>query len=641
MDWRKLIFPPNEIEFCAKQWMPAVLFLTTSTLVIFVWALYIVGVSTDEFDLEEYSISTLPGSVHQSLATNQLQNGFPALQPVAQTGLDLAAIKKHISPAIVHIHGRRLPAKGILPEVLSSGVLVHPAGYVITTYHDLIGRKAVYVDVKTLNGLQRYKASIVHASTRRDLVLLKLKTNDRFLFFKLASEPAVVGASLYSFGLDKLSRVVGMQGTLQKRGVATTVAQKNLSLLYSTNAISSWAQSGGPVLNANMELEGVGLATTDGHGGINGYTIPAHILLKEFSGMVKLTIAQNNLNQINPGQSNGQAVAFAQPPMNMNIAATQTGQAMLAPVVDAEHNAGFRLGGYSLESLFGLALLGLGAGIVGGMMTMGGGIILVTGMFTFFGYGMSLIRPVAFVTNLFTYGAASLRNRETGLVMWDTVKALIPWTIGGVLLGYMLGTALDDQVVGYLLGVFALLMAAKVLHEIYYEEEDVAAVYQEGFSAAHGSEQSKQAGAESLDDLIDTLDTKESKEKTSSDLMHNGLLGLPMGLVSGLLGISGGVIEVPLQRYFAGISLRNAIANSSVMVFWASLSASIVSLFHGTAIGIFEWKTPLGLALIMIPSSYLGGMLGARLFKHVSVTILNWVYVGLMLIVGIKMLFGQ
>ncbi len=114
-----------------------------------------------------------------------------------------------------------------------------------------------------------------------------------------------------------------------------------------------------------------------------------------------------------------------------------------------------------------------------------------------------------------------------------------------------------------------------------------------------------------------------------------------MGLMSGLLGISGGVIEVPLQRYIAGISLHNAIANSSVLVLWTSLSAAIVSLLHGTAIGAFEWQTPIGLALIMIPSSYLGGMLGARLLKHVSVDLLNWIYASLMLLVGVKMLFGQ
>ena len=78
------------------------------------------------------------------------------------------------------------------------------------------------------------------------------------------------------------------------------------------------------------------------------------------------------------------------------------------------------------------------------------------------------------------------------------------------------------------------------------------------------------------------------------------------------------------------------------MVFWASLSAAIVSLFYGTYTGaIAEWTTPFGLALIMIPSSYLGGMLGARMLKHVSVEVLNWIYVAMMLMVGTKMLVGH
>ena len=221
------------------------------------------------------------------------------------------------------------------------------------------------------------------------------------------------------------------------------------------------------------------------------------------------------------------------------------------------------------------------------------------------------------------------------------VPALTPWAVVGVLIGYMLGMNLHDQVVGYLLGAFALLMAAKGLHEIFYKLDDIPVIYQKDCPDEHARQQTD-PGSEAKDELSGVLDDDQAVADEANDIIKNGLLGLPMGLVSGILGISGGVIEVPLQRYFAGISLRNAIANSSVMVFWASLSAAIVSLYYGRYTGaIADWTTPFGLALIMIPSSYLGGMLGARLLKHVSIEILNWSYVGLMLLIGTKMLIGQ
>ena len=111
-----------------------------------------------------------------------------------------------------------------------------------------------------------------------------------------------------------------------------------------------------------------------------------------------------------------------------------------------------------------------------------------------------------------------------------------------------------------------------------------------------------------------------------------------MGLVSGLLGISGGVVQVPLLRYLEDIRWKNAIANSSIMVFSASLVAAVVSLIHGTVIGAYDLMQPLGLAMVLIPTSYLGGVLGARWLKMVSVDGLKWLYAGLMLVIGIKML---
>ena len=272
----------------------------------------------------------------------------------------------------------------------------------------------------------------------------------------------------------------------------------------------------------------------------------------------------------------------------------------------------------------GLGLLGLFSGLVGGFMTMGGGIILVSGMFLFFGYGMLLIRPVAFVTNVFTYGASSWKNWQSGLVQWELVKQLIPWALIGVIGGYFIGIALTDEWVGYLLGIFALVMGGKTLHEIFnHRDEYELELSSDGDELVDGNPGAEHSVVEPI---------------RENPVLRQSLLGLPMGLVSGLLGISGGVVQVPLLRYLESIRWKSAIANSSIMVFSASLVAAITSLIHGTVIGAYDLMQPLGLALVLIPTSYLGGVLGAKWLKMVSVDGLKWLYAGLMLVIGVKML---
>ena len=294
---------------------------------------------------------------------------------------------------------------------------------------------------------------------------------------------------------------------------------------------------------------------------------------------------------------------------------------------DTDHVGGARIGGYLVSELLGLMTLALAAGITGGMMTMGGGVLQVAGMMVFFGYGMYLIRPVAFLTNVAVYGAATLRNNKAGLVQWDKVVPLIPWGVAGVVVGYFLGNSIGDSVVGILLGLFAAAMAVKAVHEI--------------VRPGDGDDAPPAATGDDLDELLSVAEGGAAK--ASIDLppgtLRSAILGLPMGLVSGILGISGGVIEVPLQRYVGRISLVNAIANSSVLVFWASVAGSLVAFLHGTGTGLIHWQAPVTLALLMIPGAYVGGIIGARLMRVLPVRVLKGVYAATMAAIAVKMLF--
>ena len=103
-------------------------------------------------------------------------------------------------------------------------------------------------------------------------------------------------------------------------------------------------------------------------------------------------------------------------------------------------------------------------------------------------------------------------------------------------------------------------------------------------------------------------------------------MGLPVGLVSGLLGISGGVISVPMLRYINRETMRSAIANSSAVVLGASWVGTLLAFTHGVSAGLIEWHGPVTLAAIMIPGAYVGGILGAKLMKVLPILYLQWFY---------------
>ena len=625
MDTKRPFLAPNSVIFCDKRWKPAVVVLTSVILMTFIWAFYLLGVSMDEYTLDDYSIKHHPA---------HLLHGGDGIQVVAG---ELAALQGKVRSAVVHIHGKgQLQRAQGVPSILASGVIVHPAGYLLTTAHGITNHPNLYADVITSKGPQRYEVRLVKVDIQSNLALLKVRSAERFLFLKMAEtgemEP---GVPLYAFGLGQNSSMIGKQGSLIQRGVMLQAGSQKISRLFMTDSVYSWEQTGGALVTSNAELAGINLAMQGPDGQIQGYAVPAHIIKKVFADELSLASATTT-----------KVVQMADwPTLGMNMAGTTPIAEATTNGIDVDHKNAFTISGHSIESAVGLVLLGLAAGITGGMITMGGGIILVSGMFIFFGYGMHLIRPVAFITNVFTYGAASLRNKSAGLVMWDKVKGLVPWAVVGVIVGYLIGSKLDDQVVGYMLGLFALLMAAKTLHEIFQGEEEQEIIYSTDGSRESEVDTSETAAYDSVEAMMESMDAETSRDKGisrgRSALLENGILGIPMGLVSGILGISGGVVEVPLQRHFAKISLHNAIANSSVMVFWASLAAAVVSLVHGSTIGAFEWQTPLGIALIMIPSSYIGGMLGAKMLRHIQVDKLKWIYVALMLVVGIRMLFGQ
>ncbi|MEE8392958.1 MAG: magnetosome protein MamO [Rhodospirillales bacterium] len=656
--------PRNTILFCEKPWQIPAMSLAVLVVLTFAWGIYIVGTypGDDYFD-DVYDLS-VPGFLFRDIA-----------------GAGAPQISEAVAPGVVGIG-----ATGVNMPMSASGAIVSSNGHVLTALHPLQGKHEASVRVRTPSGIQLYRAEVVKSLPEHDLVLLKILTAKRFLYFTFADTSWLQsGNRVIGIGNGTSGNIVFKEGSILSTNMALSVGGMQMSRLFGTDAVYSWEQNGGPLVNGRGEIVGINLSIRGASGAVEGYAVPAHVIIAHFGDVVDIKVAGAGGGENDGGKEHGHAVSVpvvgTAPPraapgvetgaggsaawwamarrqvaqensaLGVNVAAPNSppvsagapgapgaaGGVGSAPALfDREHLGGVRIGGFSVGDILSLALLAVAVGVISGMMTMGGGVLQVAGMMVFFGYGMHLIRPVAYLTNLFVFGAAALRNDRSGLVMWETVRSLAPWAMVGVVVGYFIGNTLGDEAIAFLLGVFALLMTAKGLHEIFFDAPEEILL-----KAGGGGGETSTAADDILDDELGLKDAPGSgpMQEMVERQTRGAFLGLPSGLISGILGISGGVVAVPTQRFFSGVSMQNAIANSSVIVFWASLAGTLTAFMHGIPAGLIDWQAPLTLAAIMIPGAFAGGVVGAKLMKVLPVIALKWFYTVIMAVIAIKMLF--
>lgn len=108
-------------------------------------------------------------------------------------------------------------------------------------------------------------------------------------------------------------------------------------------------------------------------------------------------------------------------------------------------------------------------------------------------------------------------------------------------------------------------------------------------------------------------------------------IGAIAGLVSGLLGIGGGVIIVPGLMILGGLNIKNAIGTSlAIIVFSAAVGA-----YKHIAEGHFDMRAFLIVCFFAMITSYLGAVLAG----HLPVPVLKKIFGCLLIVLGVNVLF--
>ncbi len=114
-----------------------------------------------------------------------------------------------------------------------------------------------------------------------------------------------------------------------------------------------------------------------------------------------------------------------------------------------------------------------------------------------------------------------------------------------------------------------------------------------------------------------------------------GTIGFAAGLLSGLLGVGGGFILVPLQVLFARIGQRQAQATSLVGIIPGSLVALLVYYF-----GSRQPQADLAFAGLLVAGSVFGAYFGARFVSRIPERALKYAMTVVLLGMGVKELLA-
>lgn len=110
------------------------------------------------------------------------------------------------------------------------------------------------------------------------------------------------------------------------------------------------------------------------------------------------------------------------------------------------------------------------------------------------------------------------------------------------------------------------------------------------------------------------------------------LIGLLTGVLSGLMGVGGGFVAVPLMVGVLGLTQHKAHGTSLAMMVLTATAAALVYAARGDV----RWD----LALVLTPAMMLGAYLGARMMQRVPARQLRIGFGAFLVLVGLRLLVG-
>lgn len=258
-----------------------------------------------------------------------------------------------------------------------------------------------------------------------------------------------------------------------------------------------------------------------------------------------------------------------------------------------------------------LFLTGAATGLVGALLGLGGGVFLVPLLTLGMGVPIRAAIAASLISVIATASASATVNLNRGLVNMRLGLVLEVATSVGGLLGGLAASRLSQRQLfltfGATLAVMGVLMAVRSGRRNVIADLGVAPG-RLGGRIREGEQ------------------TYVYRVKRMPVAMSSSLAA---GALSGLLGLGGGIIKVPVLNTFCGIPIRVAAATSTFMIGVTAAASAFLYWSRGDVV--------LGLTAAVCLGALPGSLLGAHLSERVHARYLKLLMAGVLIVVAVRM----
>ncbi|MDZ4755654.1 MAG: sulfite exporter TauE/SafE family protein [Phycisphaerae bacterium] len=254
-----------------------------------------------------------------------------------------------------------------------------------------------------------------------------------------------------------------------------------------------------------------------------------------------------------------------------------------------------------------IVFIGLAGGVSGGLLGIGGSIVMIPLLTLSRGPNQHLYQAACMIVNVVVAVGASIRHFKGGTIRRDYFRWMLLAAAIAVIVGVVVSNVVESNNLKMLFGVFLIYTGAAELGRVLRREPDAEAT---------------------------TVPASAPRAMTIGGLT---------GFVSGLLGIGGGTVAVPLLRSLARLPMRQAIGTSAAVMTLASTVGAVAknatidshSAPDGTQLTL--WLS-LGLAGLLTVPALFGAVLGAHLTYRLPLNATRLVFVALIALAGLRMM---